>query len=240
MRRDHRPYVVKRAYNAFQAWYARRFLAPQFERLGAGCTFMKPWHVEVFGGPVSLGDYATVIAAPDKKVRLTVWSTFEGGGFIEIGPYALLCPGCRISAATGVRAGEGCMFASGVLVTDADWHGIYDRGLSVGETRPVVIGDNVWIGDGAIVAKGVTIGDNSVVGAGAVVVRDIPADVIAAGNPAVVVRSLDKDREMKTRRDFFAQPEVLAARFDAIDRALLGGNTWWGWFRSLLFPRRGD
>lgn len=57
--------------------------------------------------------------------------------------------------------------------------------------EPVVIGDNVWIGGGAIVLPGVTIGDNTVVGAGAVVSRDLPADVVAVGNPARVVRRID-------------------------------------------------
>ncbi|MEV5264347.1 sugar O-acetyltransferase [Streptomyces werraensis] len=56
--------------------------------------------------------------------------------------------------------------------------------------RPITIGDNVWIGGGAIVCPGVTIGDNSVIGAGAVVTKDIPANVVAVGNPARPVRSL--------------------------------------------------
>lgn len=57
--------------------------------------------------------------------------------------------------------------------------------------QPIVIGDNVWLGGGAIVLPGVTIGENTVVGAGAVVTRDLPADVVAVGNPARVVRTLD-------------------------------------------------
>lgn len=56
--------------------------------------------------------------------------------------------------------------------------------------RPITIGDNVWLGGGAIVLPGVTIGDNSVIGAGAVVTRDVPANVVAVGNPARVVREL--------------------------------------------------
>ncbi|WP_294567521.1 sugar O-acetyltransferase [uncultured Arthrobacter sp.] len=56
--------------------------------------------------------------------------------------------------------------------------------------QPITIGDNVWIGGGAIVLPGVTIGDNSVIGAGAVVTRDIPANVVAVGNPARVVREI--------------------------------------------------
>jgi maltose O-acetyltransferase len=57
--------------------------------------------------------------------------------------------------------------------------------------RPIVIGDNVWLGGGAIVCPGVTIGANTVVGAGAVVIRDLPADVVAVGNPARIVRSVE-------------------------------------------------
>ncbi|MET7341069.1 sugar O-acetyltransferase [Streptomyces sp. NPDC087866] len=56
--------------------------------------------------------------------------------------------------------------------------------------RPITIGDNVWLGGGAIVLAGVTVGDNSVIGAGAVVTKDIPANVVAVGNPARVIRSI--------------------------------------------------
>ncbi len=56
--------------------------------------------------------------------------------------------------------------------------------------RPIVVGDNVWLGGGAVVLPGVTIGENTVVGAGAVVTRDLPADVVAVGNPARVIRPL--------------------------------------------------
>jgi maltose O-acetyltransferase len=58
--------------------------------------------------------------------------------------------------------------------------------------EPIVIGDNVWFGGGVIVLPGVTIGGNTVVGAGAVVTRDLPANVVAVGNPARVVRSLEQ------------------------------------------------
>ncbi len=57
--------------------------------------------------------------------------------------------------------------------------------------EPITIGDNVWLGGGVIVCPGVSIGDNTVVGAGAVVTKDLPANVIAVGNPARVVRTLD-------------------------------------------------
>jgi len=56
--------------------------------------------------------------------------------------------------------------------------------------KPIAIGDNVWLGAGAIVCPGVSIGENTVIGAGAVVVRDQPANVVAVGNPARIVRRL--------------------------------------------------
>jgi maltose O-acetyltransferase len=56
---------------------------------------------------------------------------------------------------------------------------------------PVTIGDNVWLGGGVIVCPGVTIGENTVVGAGSVVVSDLPANVVAVGNPARVIRTLE-------------------------------------------------
>ncbi len=56
--------------------------------------------------------------------------------------------------------------------------------------KPITIGDNVWLGGGVIVCPGVTIGDNSAIGAGAVVTRHIPANVLAVGNPARVIREI--------------------------------------------------
>jgi maltose O-acetyltransferase len=56
--------------------------------------------------------------------------------------------------------------------------------------RPIVVGDNVWLGGGVIVCPGASIGENTVVGAGAVVIRDLPPNVVAAGNPARVIRQL--------------------------------------------------
>ena len=65
--------------------------------------------------------------------------------------------------------------------------------------KPITIGDNVWLGSGAIVLPGVTIGENTVVGAGSVVTRDLPANVVAVGNPARVVRAIDPSSAPRTR-----------------------------------------
>lgn len=61
--------------------------------------------------------------------------------------------------------------------------------------KPITLGDNVWLGGGVIVCPGVTIGDNSVIGAGSVVTRNVPANVVAVGNPARVVRGIAEDGE---------------------------------------------
>lgn len=196
--------------------------------------------MELFGGPITVGDYANIIATPDKRVRLTVWSNMEAKGSIHIGKFCLICPGVRISSATGIMIGDSCMMAQSVHITDSDWHGVYDRGESVGKSAAVKIGNNIWLGDSAIVCKGVTIGDNSIIGAGAVVIRDIPPDVIAAGNPAVVVKELEKGRPVRTRADWFADPGLLAAQFREIDREMLKGNSIAGWLRYILFPKKGD
>ena len=76
-------------------------------------------------------------------------------------------------AAERIEIGDACMIAHGAYLSDADWHGIYDRAEPVGKTKPIVLKDNVWIGDSAIICKGVTIGKNSIIGAGAVVTKNV-------------------------------------------------------------------
>jgi serine acetyltransferase len=135
--------------------------------------------------------------------------------------------------------GDSCMVASNAYITDSDWHDIYNR-IAPGKVAPVKIENNVWIGDSAIVCKGVTIGENSIVGAGAVVVHSIPANSIAAGNPARVVKTLDPNQAFTTRAQWYADPARLFEEFDQWDRALLQGNTVRGWLRSIFLPAKGD
>ena len=239
MRKDHRPYFVKKAYLNFEKWYVQHFVKPHFEHLGENYTFVRPWYVTVFGAPIKLGVYSNVISASESRVRLSVWSGDDHKGSITIGDYCLLCPGVRISSAHDITIGNNCMFANGAFVTDADWHGVYDR-VSMGRREPIIIANNVWVGDSAIVCKGVTIGENSIIGAGAVVTGDIPPNSIAAGNPAKIVRQLDPNEEIKTRdqwlSDFFHQIEGI----DRMERQIYRPNTLLHYLRYLLKPKYGD
>ncbi|MBF0120555.1 MAG: acyltransferase [Desulfobacterales bacterium] len=200
---------------------------------------MKPWNVEVFGSPIEIGDFATIIATSDNKVRFAVWSNFEGGGKIKIGKYSLICPGARITARLEITIGDNCMIASHAYITDSDWHGIYNR-IDLGKSLPVRIKNNVWIGDSAIICKGVTIGDNSIIGAAAVVVDDVEENTVVAGNPAKVIKRLDSNEKFITRENWFSEPSKLSREFDEIDRMLLEKNTIVTWLRSIFFPTKGD
>ncbi len=240
MRQDHRPYQLKRLLGHVEAAWTRHFIAPQLDALGVAPMIMKPWNFKIHGRHISLGDAVHVVTAADRTVRLTTWQHAAGNGRIDVGDYALLCPGVRIDSASSVTIGTNTMLAAGVYITDADWHDIYDRSRPIGTTRPVVLEENTWIGDGSIVCKGVTVGKDSVVGAGSVVSKSIPPGVIAAGNPAVVVRPLDTGREVKPRSSLLADHNALAADIDRLERLFRKDNSWLKWLRTRLAPRRDD
>ncbi len=90
-----------------------------------------------------------------------------------------------------IRIGENVLFAPNVQLYTAH-HPLSPAERLTGRElgSPISIGDNVWIGGGAIVLPGVSIGDNAVIGAGSVVTKDVPANVIAVGNPCRVLRPL--------------------------------------------------
>lgn len=96
-----------------------------------------------------------------------------------------------------IYVGNHVMFAPNVVITTTN-HTIMPelRKEQYQYVRPVHIGENVWIGSGAVILPGVTIGDNTVIGAGSVVTKDIPANVVAVGNPCRVLREIgERDRE---------------------------------------------
>jgi carbonic anhydrase/acetyltransferase-like protein (isoleucine patch superfamily) len=84
----------------------------------------------------------------------------------------------------------------------------------------------------------VRIGENSIVGAGSVVTSDIPANVIAAGNPARVIKELDPDREIITRKDRFSNTDEMTRQLEDAEKHQLKGNSLLGWIQSLFFPRK--
>ncbi len=91
-----------------------------------------------------------------------------------------------------IRVGDNVLLAPNVQIYTAH-HPLNPEERLTGRElgSPVTIGNNVWIGGGAIVLPGVSIGDNSVIGAGSVVTKNIPANVIAAGNPCRVLRPIE-------------------------------------------------
>ena len=90
-----------------------------------------------------------------------------------------------------ITIGEDCQIGPNVqLLTPTHPVAPGPRRAKLEAAKPITIGNNVWLGGGVIVCPGVTIGDDSVIGAGAVVTRDIPAGVLAVGNPARVLRSI--------------------------------------------------
>jgi acetyltransferase-like isoleucine patch superfamily enzyme len=235
MRDDLRPYWVKKCFLRFRHWYTEFFLRPECSYLGPHHNMMKPWYIHISGANISIGRCFTGIGEPGNRVEIGVWGREAGAGRVEIGDCCLMSPGSRISASDEIVLGDGVMLANGAYITDCDWHTIYDRMVRT-EPAPVHIGDNVWLGDGSTVLKGVTIGENSVVAARAVVTRDVPANVVVAGNPATVVKELDPEREFHTRMDYYADPPGMAEFFDGVDRMVLEGNSFWRWAWSVLYP----
>ena len=118
--------------------------------------------------------------------------TWEGGR-IEIGDFTG-ASAVVISSRSGVKIGKYCNIGGNVRIFDHDFHALDayvrrgPRGCDDCATKPINIGDDVFIGAQSIILKGVTIGDRAVIGAGSVVTKDVPADCIAAGNPARVIK----------------------------------------------------
>ncbi len=130
-----------------------------------------------------------------------------------IGEGTVLRPPIYVDYGTQIRIGAGCFANFGLVALDVAPITIGDdvqigpnvqlltpthpvdpalRRAKWEAAQPITLGDNVWLGGGAIVLAGVTIGENTVVGAGAVVTRDLPANVVAVGNPARVLRRIDR------------------------------------------------
>ena len=136
-------------------------LKEMFAEIGEGCYIEPPLHANWAGAHVHFGD--------------NVYANFN----------------LTLVDDTDIYVGDKVMFGPNVTVATAG-HPIDPelRYQAMQYNIPVHIGNNVWIGANAVVLPGVTIGDNSVIGAGSVVTKDIPANVIAVGNPCRVLREI--------------------------------------------------
>jgi maltose O-acetyltransferase len=107
----------------------------------------------------------------------------------------MLMNGSELMSRSEICLGGNCRIGAGCVFLDADFHGLgVNERDQVGITEPIAVGNNVWLGRGVTVLKGVHIGDDAVVGAGCVVSKSIPAGGIAVGNPMRVVGSVyDRD-----------------------------------------------
>jgi galactoside O-acetyltransferase len=114
---------------------------------------------------------------------------------VEVGDNTFFNNGATLRAyGAGISIGADCLFGWDVQVLDSDFHELDPRRRRSGSapSQPVEIGDNVFLGADVVVMKGVTIGDDTVVGARSVVSRSLPGGVIAAGNPARVIKPLQE------------------------------------------------
>ncbi|MBR8743912.1 sugar O-acetyltransferase [Nocardiopsis sp. MG754419] len=137
-----------------------RALADLIGELGAGAHVRPPLRVDL-GYRITLGD----------------------GVFVNFGAVMLDVAPIRIGAHTQI--GPNVQLLTPTHPIDPE-----ERRAGWESAEPITIGENVWLGGGVIVCPGVTIGDNTVVGAGAVVARDLPANVVAVGNPARVIKEI--------------------------------------------------
>lgn len=135
--------------------------------VGRGCRFMN-WK---YGNLIGL-NHGCILA------------TYTNHAEIIIGDYCSFS-GVSLWAHESIKIGNNVRVGANVSIMDSDQH---TDDIRSGNNRPVVIEDNVWLGANVIVLKGVSIGRNSLVGAGSVVTRNIPENVIAAGNPCKVIR----------------------------------------------------
>ena len=196
---------------------------------------LNPQHLKIFGNNISIGDYATLITAPDKRIDLSTWETDKINGELQLGKYILISPGTSIRSAQKIVIGDSTMIASDVTITDSDWHDIYDRTDYVASPKEVIIQENVWIGEKSLILKGSKIGKNSIIGTGSVVSGEVPANVVFAGNPAKEIKKLD-EKSFKTRESLFSESSTYLEDLLTIEKKTLEHNSLINWLKSLIWP----
>ncbi|MBR1781607.1 MAG: galactoside O-acetyltransferase [Oscillospiraceae bacterium] len=166
---------------------------------------------------------ATTPDTLEERFRIQKEMLHEKSGNVWIEPPLYFCYGRHIILGEGTYVNFNCNFVDDGMITVGKnalfgpcvtiatvGHPIRPDMREYMYTAPVTIGDNVWIGENVTICPGVTIGENSVIGAGSVVTKDIPANVIAVGNPCRVLRAIS-DRDMDFYfRDRPIDPDDLA------------------------------
>jgi len=162
--------------------------------IGRGCLFPVPVRIAGGRGDLRIGEnnsfgYHMAPLLGSGAILIQPRSRYA---LIEIGNDNRFNNNITLCANERITIGHMCQIGDQVAIYDCDFHEINPstRDRSYGPTSPVVIGNNVWLGSRVIVLKGVTIGDNSVVGAMSVVTKSIPANCVAAGIPARIIRHI--------------------------------------------------
>ncbi len=164
--------------------------------------------LRLYGAPIISMSKGSRISL-GRRVVLCSWSGYTALGVNHAVVLRTLVPGAEliigddvgisggaICAAERVSIGSNTMLGANVTIVDTDFHPIssenrrYSSGSGQVGVSEVSVGENVFIGTNSTVLKGVRIGDNSVIGAGSVVTSDIPANVVAAGNPCRPLRDI--------------------------------------------------
>ncbi len=165
-----------------------------FGAFGADSMLQQPYSVLMGEAAIAVGD-STLISAGATLAASPEWAWSPADGpVISIGSRVWAARGLSVVAHRRVEIGDDVWFGPDVYITDA-CHDASDPTRPIGHhmepARPVRIGDGAWIGTGVVVLPGVTIGERVVVGANSVVTEDLPANSVAVGSPARVVRELE-------------------------------------------------
>lgn len=147
-------------------------------------------NVEFHNSRLKLYNNSSIVIKDGGYIRGTLFA--HDNSSISIGQRCRINGNLNISAleGTSVIIGDDCLISEAV-VKSSDMHSIYDCGSNqrINFAKDVRIGDRVWIGDGVIILKGVKIGNDSIIGARSVVTKDVPSNVIVAGNPARIIKT---------------------------------------------------
>ena len=119
------------------------------------------------------------------------------GKNIHIGKGVFINACCHFQDHGGVTLGDGCQIGHNVVFATLN-HMMEPERRKTTYPAPIVLGKNVWVGSNATILQGVTVGDNSIVAAGAVVTHDVPTDVVVAGVPAKVIKTLETKQNLHT------------------------------------------